>query len=406
MPQVKIAIKSQSPVGGQASRGQLRVAIVQRVLPDYRRPFLEALADTADMRIAVAAGLPLEREAISTADELREVHLIELQNRYFSTPGGLFCWQRDVARKISAVAPDVLVLEANPRILSQRFLITNAKQQGTTVLGWGLGVRDKPQRWPFRNIRQFMYRRLFENLDGFIAYGSKGAQEYSDLVRKPGLVAVAHNAVDTNEVTHWIKKLGEDKGWVPKWRASIGLEPERPVVLSVGRLTETKRIDLLLKASTSKSNPVQVLIVGDGPARSELEAQGTRLATRATFLGHQKGEVLARAFLASDVFVLPGSGGLALHQAMSYGLPVVASRGDGTEHDLVRGENGVIFEGSNPETLYRAIERILKDPDRLREMGLASRAIIENEMSLETMVSAYREAILKAASSAHTLGSQ
>lgn len=406
MPQAKVDIKPQSPAGMDAPGGQIRVAIVQRVLPDYRRPFLEALADTGDMRIAVAAGLPLKREAITTASDLREVQLIELHNRYFSTPGGLFCWQRDVARRISAFAPHVLVLEANPRILSQQFLITNAKQQGAAVLGWGLGVMDKSQRWPFKTIRQFMYRRLLENLDGFIAYGTKGAQDYIDLARKPGLVAVAHNAVDTNEVTHWITTLGKDKGWVPEWRASIGLKPERPVVLSVGRLTEPKRIDLLLKACASKSTPVQILIVGDGPARSGLEAQRTCLATRAIFLGHQKGELLARAFLASDVFVLPGSGGLALHQAMSYGLPVVASRGDGTEHDLVRDENGVVFEGRNPEDLYRAIELILKDQGRLREMGIASRSIIENEMNLGTMVSAYRGAILEAASSAHTLGSQ
>ena len=60
---------------------------------------------------------------------------------------------------------------------------------------------------------------------------------------------------------------------------------------------------------------------------------------------------ISKYFLQSDVFVLPGLGGLAISDAMIHGLPVIAGKADGTEIDLVTNETGFLHEELNVDIL-------------------------------------------------------
>jgi glycosyltransferase involved in cell wall biosynthesis len=104
--------------------------------------------------------------------------------------------------------------------------------------------------------------------------------------------------------------------------------------------------------------------------------------------------MLAKSFIASDIFILPGSGGLAVHQAMSYGKPVIVSFGDGTEADLVReGVNGVFVHPGDVTGLRQKIVNLLAQPELRQAMGKASLSIVRNEMSLEAMVASFNRAL-------------
>jgi glycosyltransferase involved in cell wall biosynthesis len=102
---------------------------------------------------------------------------------------------------------------------------------------------------------------------------------------------------------------------------------------------------------------------------------------------------LAPYFATADLFVLPGSGGLAVQEAMSYGLPVVMGQGDGTNDDLVRPVNG--WQISNPDTLAGVLQEALRDASRLRAMGAESYRIVSEEINLEKMVGVFVEALNK-----------
>ncbi len=97
----------------------------------------------------------------------------------------------------------------------------------------------------------------------------------------------------------------------------------------VGRLQARKRIDNLLLACASLPADLQprLVIVGEGPARSDFEAQAQQVYPSAQFSGALFGKELERHFLEADLFALPGSGGLAVQQAMAYGLPVMVAEG-------------------------------------------------------------------------------
>lgn len=93
----------------------------------------------------------------------------------------------------------------------------------------------------------------------------------------------------------------------------------RPIFLSVGRVAVEKNISAFLDLDL----PGSKVVVGDGPARAELEAKHPD----AHFLGLKEGEALARIYAAADVFVFPSltdTFGIVLLEALASGLPVAA----------------------------------------------------------------------------------
>ena len=169
------------------------------------------------------------------------------------------------------------------------------------------------------------------------------------------------------------------------------------MVLVVGRLQSRKRVDLLLQACASLGEAVRpcLVIVGDGPERPALEALAKTIYPSAEFIGAKHGAELVPFFFAADLFVLPGTGGLAVQEAMSYGLPVIMGQGDGTNDDLVRPGNGWQILPDDLNALTETIRQALADAKRLRVMGVESYRIVAEEINLEKMVGVFVEVLNK-----------
>lgn len=358
-----------------------RLALQQRVLPNYRAPFFDALALACSSGLSVAAGLPLPSENITPANRLQVAHLTMIENRHFSQPSSPFyyCWQSGLIKWLESWQPDALVLEANPRYISSPAAIRWMHRRGKQVIGWGLGA--PPIAGKFARQRIHSRQKFLCSLDALIAYSPRGAEEYQKAGVSPQRVFIAPNAV-------------AERPTLPMpIRPSEFIGPPR--VLFVGRLQERKRLDNLLRACTAlppDSQP-QVWIVGDGPARSALEQLAQQIYPQAEFTGARFGEELAGYFKAADLFVLPGTGGLAVQQAMSYGLPVIVAEADGTQENLVRPENGWLVPANNQEALDEALLQAISDPQRLRQKGTVSYKIVSEEVNLERMVAVFVEAL-------------
>jgi glycosyltransferase involved in cell wall biosynthesis len=173
------------------------------------------------------------------------------------------------------------------------------------------------------------------------------------------------------------------------------------MVLFVGRLQRRKRLDLLLEACRSlpPSSQPRLVIVGDGPARDEFVSLAKRIYPQTEFPGALHGTDLEAYFEQADLFVLPGTGGLAVQHAMTYGLPVVAAQGDGTQVDLVRPENGWQVPSDDLPALINALGDALRDVTRLRRMGRESYRIVSEEINLSTMVQVFIQALHKVSAS-------
>ena len=86
---------------------------------------------------------------------------------------------------------------------------------------------------------------------------------------------------------------------------------------------------------------------------------------------------------------------LAVQEAMSYGLPVIVARGDGTQDDLVRQGNGWQIPNEDYPALLSALQEALSGPERLRRMGAESYRIVREEINIEKMVGVFLEALDK-----------
>ena len=120
-------------------------------------------------------------------------------------------------------------------------------------------------------------------------------------------------------------------------RPGVDLGLRRPVFLTVGRLAVEKNVEAFLRLDL----PGTKVVVGDGPARAELERQ----YADTVFLGAMKGEALARVFSAADVFVFPSltdTFGLVLLEALASGVPVAAFRVAGPRDVIGEAAVGVL----------------------------------------------------------------
>jgi glycosyltransferase involved in cell wall biosynthesis len=362
-----------------------KLAVQQRVLPNYRASFFELLSSACKGGMSLFTGLPRPSEGITTAQELQITEYKLGQNVHLFSGSLYLCYQRGLIDWLKTWNPDALVMEANPRYLSTSSAIKWMHQRNRTVLGWGLGAPPlNPSHFQrnggilagFRRTRRLSFLKQF---DALIAYSQRGAAEYAALGFPTERIFVAHNSVSPPQISPL-------PGRPPTFN-------RKPCILFVGRLQARKRIDHLLRACAEMVSEPRLVIIGDGPERNILESLSKEFYPNAEFIGARYGAELKPYFTEADLFVLPGTGGLAIQEAMSYGLPVIVAQGDGTQDDLVRKENGWQIPPDNFEALVSTMKEALSDVARLRKMGEESYRIVAQEINIEKMVETFITAL-------------
>ncbi len=122
------------------------------------------------------------------------------------------------------------------------------------------------------------------------------------------------------------------------------LPKDRFLAIYVGRVSHEKNLASLLDLLRGNSR-IHLAIVGDGPARKELEHLFADQSV--TFCGFLRGEALAEAYASADFFVMPSlteTLGFVTIEAMSSGLPVLAARAGGTKDLVNHGRNGLLYQ--------------------------------------------------------------
>jgi phosphatidylinositol alpha-1,6-mannosyltransferase len=190
-------------------------------------------------------------------------------------------------------------------------------------------------------------------------------------------IQMLHPGVDTERFVPAERDLAERQrlGW-----------GERPVVLTVGRLQKRKGHDRMILAlhAIKKTIPnVLYAVVGDGEERgflSELVAS-EKLDDCVQFLGEVGDAGLVKCYQQCDLFALPNRQvgqdiegfGMVLVEAQACGKPVLAGASGGTAETMRIPDTGLVVDCEGPERLADAVIELLRDGERLADMGRAGR---------------------------------
>ncbi len=195
---------------------------------------------------------------------------------------------------------------------------------------------------------------------------------------RPSQVEVVHNP--TPQPAY--RKVAPDQ--LRALRARHGIGDEEPVVGIASRLYRVKGHHVLLTAfrRVLDARPdARLLVVGDGPERSNLQVQARALGleARVCFTGFQEDvpAYLRLCQVTAIPSVHPEPFGLVAVESLAAGVPVVASRIGGLPEIITDGVAGLLVEPNDPEQLARALIRILTDASLAAE--LASRCVGESE---------------------------
>jgi glycosyltransferase involved in cell wall biosynthesis len=177
-------------------------------------------------------------------------------------------------------------------------------------------------------------------------------------------------------------------------RGSLGIAANIPLLGCVAALTPDKGQAVLIRALTLirvQFPECQLLLVGKGPCRSDLDAVMREEGLEGAI--HFKGAVedLSHVFAAIDLFAFPAQTealGSALLAAMAHGLPVVAAAHGGIPEVVDEGSNGLLVKELDPGALAAAIARLLANPAEARRLGEAARETISARFSADRMVDA------------------
>jgi Glycosyltransferase len=176
------------------------------------------------------------------------------------------------------------------------------------------------------------------------------------------------------------------------------LPEDRPLILHVNRLSEEKRVDVLLDAMAKMKNNAHLALVSSGPAEAELRAQVERLhiGERVSFLGFVRDEDLLRLRHSSDLFVIPSEAdlqSLATMEAMACGLPVIAANSYALPELVHHNENGFLFTPGASDELAAQIDLLIDNKERRLHMGQQSLKIVaahDRVKILDTWENLYR----------------
>lgn len=329
-----------------------KVAIIYPYFALYRLPVIRELIKSPDVNYTLISD-PISGNDIKKMDPgLANKNLEDgglrwkfVKNRWIYKEAIL--WQSGLLRLLQKEKFDDVIFLANAYYLSTWFATFYLKIKGKKVYMWTHGVITTKKDWKWK------LRKVFYGLsDGLMLYGHKAKAVMAKNGFPERKLHVIYNStgsiddlIKKNEIT--IERRNHTKQQLFKYA-------DLPIIIFVGRLTYVKKLNQILEAAhilVEEDFKVNVLFVGDGEARKDLEslAQSLNLTNYCHFYGPCfKKEELELLFNISSLCVSPGEVGLTAMSALGNGIPVLSHDDfdyQMPEYEAIEpGINGMLFK--------------------------------------------------------------
>ena len=241
------------------------------------------------------------------------------------------------------------------------------------------------------NWQLWLDRRLIARTDRLVGNSASVVEFYRELGVPPEKLACVPNGIECEPD----KGEGTRRGRREQLLIELHLPPDSFVVGFIGRLAKQKRVeDLIWMVEILRQirPQLQLVVIGDGQLRERLErfTRDIHCDHHVTFLGHR--EDAARFLPAFDVFGLASSfEGMSnsVMEAMSAGLPVIASDIPPNRELVVQSETGFLFKLADTVGIMQFVRRLIDEPGLAERLGQAGRERIQREFNIPRMVDGY-----------------
>jgi glycosyltransferase involved in cell wall biosynthesis len=294
---------------------------------------------------------------------------------------------------------DAIIYLGDPHFLSTWAGAAAAAIRRTPVLFWAHGwLRDEP---PAKSRA----RNLFFGLaDHMLVYAERAKRLGVATGYPADRITVVYNSLDVDRADAIVARIAD--GTLDSARPqALFADPGRPLLICTARITDLCRFDLLLDAAARlarRGRPVNVLLVGDGPALPALEVQARALGVAVHFYGPcYDEEVLGQLIYHADLTVSPGKIGLTAMHSLMYGTPAITHGNLDEQMPEVEaiepGRTGVLFAHGDADALAEAIAGWLDAaPDR-SAVRAAARAVIHEKWNPQTQAAIIARAVQEVA---------
>ena len=158
----------------------------------------------------------------------------------------------------------------------------------------------------------------------------------------------------------------------------------KKVILSVSHLIKTKGIDLNLEVIAKliqKYPDIIYLIIGEGEEKKKLKelVSELNLQDRVIFIGEVSHYKVMEYMAFCDIFSLPSWNegfGIVYLEAIAHGKPVIGCQGEGIEDFVENGKAGLLVKPKDVDSLVKAMDYLLSNPDEARDMGERARKLV------------------------------
>ena len=284
--------------------------------------------------------------------------------------------QTGVLEKIREIQPDIVVNMCHVGNATHWKIAFMKKREDFKLVAWQCGYEFHPGK-----LKGFLLDRFIPYYDYHLAYHSNARDYAMSHGARADQVRVMHNTINEEKIATLPK--AEARALVVAKHPEIG---DRKIILFVGAVLAEKRIEVILQALDIMSRKDAVLVlVGDGehlPVIRQLCAGRDDVVLTGSIV-----EGVGPYFDAAEMYVLPGTGGLGINEAMAHRLPIVSGFADGSADDLVvDGGNGFRLRESTPQELAEKMAAILDDPELAQRMGERSREMITGKFAFREFI--------------------
>lgn len=370
-----------------------RIAFIVGFIPHYRLTFFEKLYSHQEYEWLIIHGLkenedghPAYRGTLHFPNQI-------VGSREWKIGSFYVRWQSNLLALLQDWQPQILIILGGPGMLMNWLVMYWARRKNIKIIIWHSGW--EPQLGSRGNlaIKQWFARRYLNLADHVLTYSTKGATYLESLGCKPEKITICYNGM---EIDHLLDKESEYRAKGKSLRKRHQLQ-QKKIFLYVGGMIPEKQVPMLLDVfySLDTDEKAVLWLVGDGPDLTTILSMSKRKQNKdVIFWGRIINDVDV-FFAAADYFILPGTGGLALNQALFWKLPCIVSDADGTESDLVLdGKTGFRFIAKDRDSLQVAMLKCMEMTESQKvSMGNAGRMLVLDRSNVNQMVSTFIKTI-------------